>query len=338
MDARRCYEEDVREANRWIEEFAQSYAMGRPLHSRQMLEDIDRQMEEGNEYIYIDDLKGQKQENRMRAPPEWSPKPRETMLVYSSFESVVNNNPQWEETRPWERHPIWISLSPPQLRQEHSLADMHRIFVGWQDVWQKSEACHSLKQYLVDAQLDIAITKVVCFALGSPSYKVENGQEESLVERPHSQYAAALTMAKIFEEKFGRSIRCFTQDPIYNDSDKTFLRSIGFTPLDDPKGFLEVDAQTLVFSVSPNVPVKQIIADVQWPAAMVWNTVREGGEEKKKWKQFSDDDEVWMAPYSTDPDSPRVREMVEHYHSMAFPTDKDDKFGDLTIYLRKGIQ
>ncbi|KAL9066406.1 MAG: hypothetical protein Q9157_007151 [Trypethelium eluteriae] len=287
MDAGQTYEEDIREANRWIEEFTQSYAMGGPLHSRQMLEDIDRQMEEGNEYIYIDDLKGQKQKNRTTAPPEWSPRP---------FESVVNHNPEWPQMRPWVQHPVWISLSPLQFREEHSLADTHRIFGGWQDVWQKSEAYRSLKQHLMTAHLDTTISKVVCFALGPPSYKGEKEQEEYQLGRSHSQYAAALTIAKIFEDRFGSSVGCFAQDPIYSERDKAFLRSIGFTPLDDPKGFLKVDAQTLVLSISPNVPVKQVIADIQWPAAMVCNTVKEGGEEKKKWEEFLDNDrEIWIA-------------------------------------------
>jgi hypothetical protein len=71
----------------------------------------------------------------------------------------------------------------------------------------------------------------------------------------------------------GQEIKCYAQDPVYDEIDKEFLTSIGIAPLDDPKGFLAVDQQTLVFSVSPNVPVKQIITDLQRPAAMVWNTV-----------------------------------------------------------------
>lgn len=35
----------------------------------------------------------------------------------------------------------------------------------------------------------------------------------------------------------------------------------------------------------------------------------------------------------TDPSSSRVRKMIEHYHAWKFP--EDEKFGDLTLYLRK---
>lgn len=41
---------------------------------------------------------------------------------------------------------------------------------------------------------------------------------------------------------------------------------------DDPSGFLEVDKNTLVFSIGPTVPVKEIICDMHMPAGMVWKT------------------------------------------------------------------
>jgi hypothetical protein len=42
------------------------------------------------------------------------------------------------------------------------------------------------------------------------------------------------------------------------------------------------------------------------------------------------------SPYSTDPDAPRVRDMVMHYEKLPF-VDDDDKFNDLTIYIRKPL-
>jgi hypothetical protein len=86
-----------------------------------------------------------------------------------------------------------------------------------------------------------------------------------------------------------------TEDPVYDAIDKEFLRSIGITPL-DPKGFLEVDSKTLVFSVSPNVPVKQIITDVQWPGALLWDTVKPEREEKAQWtKEIMFGESMWVA-------------------------------------------
>ncbi|KAL4919049.1 hypothetical protein BDW62DRAFT_210001 [Aspergillus aurantiobrunneus] len=131
----------------------------------------------------------------------------------------------------------------------------------------------------------------------------------------------------------GGGIRCYAQDPAYNDVDKALLRSIGIEPLDDPKGFLEIDEYTLVFSVSPNVPVKQVVADVQWPGAMIWNTVSFEDKEARWEKKVRDGEEFWVVPFTTDPDSQRVRKMVQHYTSMPLH-DSNEYFGDLTIYVR----
>lgn len=98
---------------------------------------------------------------------------------------------------------------------------------------------------------------------------------------------------------------------------------------------MEVDSNTLVFSVSPNVPVKQIVTDVQRPGGMIWDTVKSEGEESTKWaKNILSDVETWVAPFTTDPDSSRVRTLVQQYQQERFQ-DHDGQFGDLTIYLRK---
>ena len=112
--------------------------------------------------------------------------------------------------------------------------------------------------------------------------------------RSHTQHAAVETMIEAFKEKNGCDIQCYSQDPQYDDADKKILNSIGITMLDDPKGFLEIDSNTLVFTVSPNVPVKQIIADVQWPGAMLWNTVKLNDKTKWEKKLDSQGKEVWI--------------------------------------------
>lgn len=65
-------------------------------------------------------------------------------------------------------------------------------------------------------------------------------------------------------------IQCYAQAPVYTEADKQVLAHEGITVLDDPKGFLELDEQTAVFSVGPQVPVRQITADLTRPAMMVW--------------------------------------------------------------------
>ncbi|KAL4816063.1 hypothetical protein BDW67DRAFT_185204 [Aspergillus spinulosporus] len=142
-----------------------------------------------------------------------------------------------------------------------------------------------------------------------------------------------IPVTKEGEENEDDEIKCYAQDPAYSEADWSLLRSIGIQPLDDPKGFLEIDEETLVFSVSPNVPVKQIVADVQWPGAMIWNTVAEEEREARWEKKVRDREEFWVVPFTTDPDSQRVRDMVQNYTSMPL-RDSNEYFGDLTIYVR----
>ncbi|KAL4770140.1 hypothetical protein BDW60DRAFT_218276 [Aspergillus nidulans var. acristatus] len=108
-----------------------------------------------------------------------------------------------------------------------------------------------------------------------------------------------ILVAKEREEKEDDEIKCYAQDPAYSEADLSLLHSIGIQPLDDPKGFLEIDEETLVFSVSPNVPVKQIVADVQWPGAMIWNTVAEEEREARWEKKIRDGEEFWVVPRLT---------------------------------------
>ncbi|KIM93545.1 hypothetical protein OIDMADRAFT_21506 [Oidiodendron maius Zn] len=177
------------------------------------------------------------------------------------------------------------------------------------------------------------LNKIVCFGLGSLGL-----MDEQNVAYSHTQHAAVETIVKTLKEQCSYNILCYAQDPACNDTDKEVLRSIGITPINDPKGFLEVDSNTLVISINPNIPVKQIITDIQWPGGMIWNTVEPEGQERTTWtKIIMSNREAWLAPFTTDPDSPRVRHMVQQYSQEAFQ-DVDKRFGDLTIYIRKPPQ
>ncbi|KAJ6573678.1 hypothetical protein B0H10DRAFT_1705766, partial [Mycena sp. CBHHK59/15] len=63
-------------------------------------------------------------------------------------------------------------------------------------------------------------------------------------------------------------VLCFAQDPIYSVIDKQLLAQHNIACCDDPRGFLEVDKWSLVISIAPNIPVKQIITDLARPAVI----------------------------------------------------------------------
>ena len=161
-------------------------------------------------------------------------------------------------------------LSPPGV----TLKVIDDTFKLVRREWQESETCSNLEGSFVKPRFDpeaITITKIVAFGLGTLG-KTNLGQ---LPVRSYAQHAATLTIAAVLKERNisqGLDVQCFSQDPWYNETDIEFLGGLGITVLKDPEGFLEIDEQTLVFSVGPDVPVRQIVADVQWPAAMVWNS------------------------------------------------------------------
>lgn len=156
-------------------------------------------------------------------------------------------------------------------------------------MWEGSDACRELRETLASATLPTGITKIVCFGLGSLQHRNTG---------PCAQHAAALTMAEALKEKTGFGVSYYVQDPAYSDICKQVLGHHAFIVLAGERGFTEVDGDTLVFSVSPNVPVKQIVTELARPAAVVWNKVRPAEGEITKWerrKVGDDDTEVWVS-------------------------------------------
>jgi SRR1 len=138
--------------------------------------------------------------------------------------------------------------------------------------WMRSQ----LKAQLDAITFPASINKIVCFGLGPPSSPHKHGRRRSNI-----QHAAVESIMENL--KRNSDIYCYAQDPAYVDIDKEVLKSIGIETIEDPKGFLEIDENTFIISISPNVPVRQIVSDLQRPAAMLWDTVGSMKDEKENW-------------------------------------------------------
>lgn len=96
-----------------------------------------------------------------------------------------------------------------------------------------------------------------------------------------AQHALALTMRDYLASGYATGahgkgtdgIKCYAQDPIYTPVDEQVLCEAGFTVVDDPRAFLEVDDTSLIIAMNPNIPVRQIIADIARPSILIWNKV-----------------------------------------------------------------
>jgi hypothetical protein len=205
-------------------------------------------------------------------------------IGYHSYQAITQydlDNPRLDYV-PHVQHPIEICYTTSPSPSKHTFEEIRQEYAIHEAAWKRSKSCKNVKQQF-STLADLGIQKIVGFGLGDLQ-----GMGERAGARSHTQHAAVRTIAKTLKRTTGRDIQCFVQDPVYSETDKEFLRSIGIVVLDDPKGFLEVGTDTLVFTVSPNVPVKQIIADLQWPAAMIWDTVKPESAGAREWRT-----EVW---------------------------------------------
>lgn len=115
------------------------------------------------------------------------------------------------------------------------------------------------------------ITTVVGFACGDMSFADDPLEAQ---RRSASQHALLLTLRNVLQMKNKTNkakISCYAQDPIYNTVDRTVLGNFDVDVVDDPEGFLQVDESSVVFSCAPNIPVKQVIADLVRPAILIWS-------------------------------------------------------------------
>lgn len=95
--------------------------------------------------------------------------------------------------------------------------------------WRNSKTWILLKEYLLTPSHS-CIDNIVCFGLGPLA-----GIDWPYTTRSLTQHTAAKTIAEALSEFCGSSISCYAQDPAYIDIDEKVLRSIGITPLHDPK-------------------------------------------------------------------------------------------------------
>lgn len=162
-----------------------------------------------------------------------------------------------------------------------SLEATQEAFDAGIKAWEDSDECKRIKAALMTSTIPDKITKVVAFACCTMA-----GDE--VYEQSIAQHALILTIKSVLQNKnpgaYGE-ISCYAQDPVYSDVDRAVLEGAGIRILEDPHGFLEVDDSSVVIAFAPNVPVRQIVADVSRPAIMIWNKVTPEEEMFESWSK-----------------------------------------------------
>lgn len=103
--------------------------------------------------------------------------------------------------------------------------------------------------------------------MGPPWQNLQNQMIEDCI----TQHSVALTVADEIRRTAGVTVRLLTQDPDYSDRTRMILAENGFEVVGQfgAGGFAEVDEESVVFSVFPTAPVKQIIADIARPVLII---------------------------------------------------------------------
>jgi hypothetical protein len=209
---------------------------------------------------------------------------RNKWVYYTKYRDVPSVVQHIIRGRSDDLRPIFVFRTEVQDYKREALGrnmtKVKAIYQSCRKAWLNSQAFVSLK-----AQLDaspVLISKIVCFGLGSLAYPDESENPSS-----NTQHAAVESLIEYLKERTSGDIRCYAQDPGYLNSDKELLKTLGIDTIENPKGFFEVDEETLVVSIHPNVCEKQIVSDLQWrPAAMIWDTVGSLETEKALWDEY----------------------------------------------------
>ncbi|KAL1902239.1 hypothetical protein Sste5346_001215 [Sporothrix stenoceras] len=274
-------------------------------------------------------------------------------------------------------NPAPATAPPPRARL--NVDELKVSFQQQREEWEASEACHQLRETLFASMApqlvprgQATVRKIVAFACSSMTEEREGGSARHTV-----QHAMVLTVRDVLEQiQAGAAddteaqldtdsesdsgaddetlatkestktktpqpftIDCFAQDPAYDAADRAVLAMEGISVLEDPYGFLAVDETTVVISVAPSVPVRQIVTDIARPAAMIWGRIVDKGAAAAARARPSSvlvDD---MGGYS-DPASSRVKQMIEaDYAEFDFPRDPHN-FGTVdgvALYVRTSL-
>ncbi|KAJ5376297.1 hypothetical protein N7509_013183 [Penicillium cosmopolitanum] len=157
---------------------------------------------------------------------------------------------------------------PDNLEDTKDRETVAKDFLEKSQAWEESETCQRFKSILSSEVNGHDINKIVGLACGSLA--LPNNENAT------NQTALLVTVRNWLKDRDqDADISCYIQDPMNTSVDRKVLADIGFEMIDDPRGWLEIDERSVVLSVAPNVPVKEIIADTARPAVVIWNRVEE---------------------------------------------------------------
>lgn len=179
---------------------------------------------------------------------------------------------------------------------------------GVRKSWEEGTSRRALLSVLKENALKSRpIKRIVCFALGRLETDSSYAQHLAVCD-------IADTLQSLYTEADGGPVEAlpiYSQDPHYSPAHRKLLKTRlphPITVLDDPKGFLAIDQNTLVMSAFCPVHVLEIVADLlapSTPAAILTNEHEAYVAGQKEWLR-------------TDRMTPRAVELLEKFEGWSF--------------------
>ncbi|KAI0514970.1 hypothetical protein F5B22DRAFT_609206 [Xylaria bambusicola] len=133
--------------------------------------------------------------------------------------------------------------------------------------WEATSEYATLQKLIASNPAFSTARKIFGIALGSMRDVREIHRQNSA-----AQYCLLRSMGELIAKAAkSNEVRCFAQDPQLTPPVIEALSRIGIQTIDDPQAFLDLDDTSFVISSAPVIPVKQIVADLARPVAMMWN-------------------------------------------------------------------
>ncbi|GJN82110.1 hypothetical protein PLIIFM63780_005647 [Purpureocillium lilacinum] len=339
-----------RRAEKSMAHVRELYDEGKPLFTREMIEDTQRQIDEiksgeppSMTTLSVIGMDGKRHENLWATIVHDNEVSDVPVMSFHHIQSLTEPTSDEPEHWPNRLTPITVnscSRSNPYSEEAKDITAA-QVAAGWDSCiedFSRTETWRMLQVIFngASAAPRLDIDKIVGFGLGNLT--VGSMPHEDPWERTSGmQHALLVSLADLLEKQAGRPVRRIVQEPIYLDTCKEALRARGVEIAEPETGFLLVDERTLVITVSCNVPVRQIVADLARPAGMIWNRVE---PEERRFSRGSviDEDGELIEPYTTDEASPRVRDLVKGYTEHQLPEEDDEWFNDVAVYIRKEME
>ncbi|KAI1428469.1 hypothetical protein F5Y12DRAFT_25968 [Xylaria sp. FL1777] len=234
-----------------------------------------------------------------------------TVICYNSFMSLTSG--LHIEVSGFQKAylPMWIYApirkveglefeNPPTPPEED-----FNLYQAIEQQWKTSQHFEQVQEVLASVEIPSTLTKAIGLGLGPLVLK------SRVFERCVFQHA----LVSVLRQKFSISSKPFVQDPIYTQRDKDILYSAGLTVLEDPQALLELDESSILLTISPGLPVKDIVVDTCRPGIIIWN------------KEVPDIRSLRH--------SPRVKKMIENeYSEVVFP-NYEKAYRNLVMLIRK---